>query len=109
MGGVSASVSEGSKKGRGLHRQTVIYRSVSPSVGPTLGRFALIAGWGERVGTAFSRQFTLSIKDVMAASVFHLESLFFLRSKLTFNLLECKWLLKSVIIFSKEAAPPPHS
>lgn len=96
MGGVSASVSEGSKKGRGLHRQTVIYRSVSLSVSLTLGSFALIAGWGERVGTAFSRQFTLSIKDVMTANMFHLEclfssSFFFLLSKHTFNLLECKW------------------
>lgn len=77
MGGVSASVSVGSKKGCGLHRQTVIYRSVSLSLSLTLGSFALIAAWDERVGPAFSRQFTLSIKDVMAANMFHLEWHFF--------------------------------
>lgn len=77
MGGVRASVSEGSKKGRGLHRQTVIYRSVSLSVSLILGSFTLIAGWDERVGPTFSRQPTLSGIDVMAANMFHSECLFF--------------------------------
>lgn len=36
------------EKGCGLRRQTVIYRSVSLSVRPTLGSFALIAGLGTR-------------------------------------------------------------
>lgn len=39
---------------KGLHRQTVVYRSVSLSVTPTLGRFVLIAGWGWSSGSTFS-------------------------------------------------------
>lgn len=72
-----------------LHRQTVIYRSVSLSLSLTLDSFTLIAGWYERVGPTFSRQFTLSIKDIMAANVFRLERHFLLLKRM-FNLLECK-------------------
>lgn len=44
----SARGGKNKEKGCGLRRQRVIYRSVSLSVSPTLGSFALIAGLGTR-------------------------------------------------------------
>lgn len=77
----------GVKKGCTLHRQTVIHRSVSLSVTPTLGSFSLIPGWGWSSGSAFGRQFTLCIINATAANMFHLECHFpnFQSSHLTYR------------------------
>lgn len=67
----------GVKRGCALHRETVIHRSVRLSVAPTLGSFSLIAGRGWSSGSAFVRQFTLSIINATTANMFHLEGHFF--------------------------------